>query len=69
MFENFINNWTAAMDGFRLLRTDGLGRPGGGLALYVKEKQECMEYALGRVRSQSRVHGSRLVGRPTRVLL
>lgn len=47
MFENVINNWTAAMDGFRLLRTDGLGRPGGGLALYIKEKQECMEYALG----------------------
>lgn len=43
LFENVINNWTAAMDGFRLLRTDGLGRPGGGLALYITEKQECME--------------------------
>jgi len=47
MFENVINNWTAAMDGFRLFSTDRLGRPNEGLAIYIREKHECMELCFG----------------------
>jgi len=35
------------MDGYRLFRKDRPVRRGGGVALYVKEQLECIEFCLG----------------------
>ncbi|KAK4810488.1 hypothetical protein QYF61_004268 [Mycteria americana] len=37
------HNWTAAMDGYKLLRRDRRGRRGGGVALYVRECLDSLE--------------------------
>ncbi|PKU34569.1 mitochondrial fission process protein 1 [Limosa lapponica baueri] len=36
-------NWGAAMDGYKLFRSDRQGRRGGGVALYVRECFDCLE--------------------------
>lgn len=46
IFENVIN-WTAATDGFRLLRTDEPGMRGEGLTLYTRKKQGSMKLCFG----------------------
>lgn len=40
-------DWSALLDGYRLLRKDRQGRRGGGGALYVMEDLECMEFTVG----------------------
>ena len=40
-------NWSVAMEGYRLFRKDRLGRRGGGVALYVREQLKCTELCLG----------------------
>ncbi|KAK4806252.1 hypothetical protein QYF61_013396 [Mycteria americana] len=40
-------DWSVAMEGYRLFRKDSMGRQGGGVALYVREQLECMELCLG----------------------
>lgn len=35
------------MDGYRLFQKDRKGRRGSGVALYVKEKTECIEQSCG----------------------
>ena len=37
----------AVMDGYTLFRKDRPTRPGGGVALYVREQLECIELCLG----------------------
>ncbi|KAK4806242.1 LOW QUALITY PROTEIN: hypothetical protein QYF61_013386 [Mycteria americana] len=37
------HNWSAAMDGYKLFRTDRQGRRGGGVVLYVRECFDCLE--------------------------
>ncbi|KAK4830434.1 hypothetical protein QYF61_011142 [Mycteria americana] len=37
------HNWSAAMDGYKLLRSDRQGRRGSGVALYVRECFDCLE--------------------------
>jgi len=41
------HDWHAVMDGYRLFRKDRSTRRSGGVALYVKEKLECIELFLG----------------------
>jgi len=41
------HDWHAVMDGYRLFRKDRPTRRGGGVALYVREQQECIELCLG----------------------
>ena len=38
-----LHDWKTTMDGYKLFRKDRKGRRGGAVALYVKEKSECME--------------------------
>ncbi|PKU48935.1 adaptin ear-binding coat-associated protein 1 [Limosa lapponica baueri] len=37
------NDWSAAVEGYKLFRRDRQGRRGGGVALYVREDYECVE--------------------------
>ncbi|PKU47277.1 adaptin ear-binding coat-associated protein 1 [Limosa lapponica baueri] len=37
------HNWSAAIDGYQLFRRDRQGRRGGGVALYVRVRFECLE--------------------------
>lgn len=37
------HNWNAAMDGYKLVRRHLQGRTGSGVALYVRERFECLE--------------------------
>lgn len=39
--------WCVATDGYRLLSRDRQDRPGGGVVLYVKERLDYMELAVG----------------------
>ncbi|PKU40554.1 rna-directed dna polymerase from mobile element jockey-like [Limosa lapponica baueri] len=41
------NDWSATMDGYKLLRRDRQGRRGGGMALYVREDYDCVELTEG----------------------
>ncbi|PKU48789.1 mitochondrial fission process protein 1 [Limosa lapponica baueri] len=41
------NDWSAAMEGYKLFRRDRQGRRGGGVALYVREDYECVELTEG----------------------
>ena len=41
------HDWHAVMDGYRLFRKDRPTRRGGGVALYLREQQECIELDLG----------------------
>ncbi|PKU43642.1 nipped-b-like protein [Limosa lapponica baueri] len=41
------NDWSAAMESYKLLRRDRQGRRGGGVALYVREDYECGELTEG----------------------
>lgn len=41
------------MKGYQLFRKDGLGRQGGGIALYAREQLECMELCTGMRKSES----------------
>lgn len=41
------HDWKATVDGCKLFQKDRKGRRGGGIALYVKEKFECMEVSCG----------------------
>ncbi|GAB0199184.1 mitochondrial enolase superfamily member 1 [Grus japonensis] len=38
------HDWSAAMDGYKLFRRDRHGRRGGGVALYVRECFDCIEF-------------------------
>ncbi|KAJ7422683.1 mitochondrial fission process protein 1 [Willisornis vidua] len=40
-------DWTILLDSYRLFRRDKQGRKGGGVALYVIERLECMELTAG----------------------
>ncbi|PKU26818.1 hypothetical protein llap_22878 [Limosa lapponica baueri] len=40
------HDWNAVMDGYVLFRKDRPARPGGGVALYVREQLECIELSL-----------------------
>ncbi|PKU31484.1 adaptin ear-binding coat-associated protein 1 [Limosa lapponica baueri] len=37
------HNWSAAIDGYQLFRRDRHGRRGGGVALYVRDRFDCLE--------------------------
>jgi len=37
------HDWSAAMDGYKLFGRERRGRRGGGVALYVMERLDCME--------------------------
>ena len=39
--------WHAVIDGYRLFRKDRPTRRGGGVALYVRERLECIQLGLG----------------------
>jgi len=41
-----LHDWHAVMDGYRLLRKDRPTRQGGGVALYVREQLEYIEFCL-----------------------
>ena len=45
--------WSAVIDGYQLFQWDSQGRKGGGVALYVKKKCECMEINDGDDRVES----------------
>ena len=47
------HDWSAAMDGYKLLRKDRQGRRGGGVALYVKERIEVTELMTGEKKVES----------------
>ncbi|PKU39926.1 zinc finger swim domain-containing protein 6- hypothetical protein [Limosa lapponica baueri] len=42
-----LHDWNAVMDGYILFRNDSPMGQGGGVALYVKEQQECVDLCLG----------------------
>jgi len=42
-----LPDWHAVVDGYGLFREDRPTRRGGGVALYVREKLECIELCLG----------------------
>jgi len=41
------HDWNAVMDGYTLFRKDRPTRRGGGVALNVREKLQCIELCLG----------------------
>ena len=43
---NGLHYWSAAMEGYKTFRKDGLGRQGGRVAIYVRQYLECMELCL-----------------------
>ncbi|PKU49676.1 mitochondrial fission process protein 1 [Limosa lapponica baueri] len=38
-----LHNWSTAANGYQLFRRDRQGRRGGGVALYVRDRLECLE--------------------------
>lgn len=42
-----IHDWNVVMDGYVLFRKDRPARCGGGVALYVREQLQCIEYCPG----------------------
>jgi len=40
-------DWNAVIDSYLFFRKDRPTRRGGGLALYVREQLECIEFCLG----------------------
>ncbi|PKU36680.1 adaptin ear-binding coat-associated protein 1 [Limosa lapponica baueri] len=38
-----LHNWSTAINGYQLFRRDRQGRRGGGVALYVRDRFECLE--------------------------
>lgn len=42
-----LHDWSTAIEGYRLLRKDRLGRWGDGLALFVREQPKSVELCFG----------------------
>ena len=58
------HDWNAVIDGYTLFRKDRSTRPGGGVALYVREQLECIELCLGADEKQTEILWVRIKRQP-----
>lgn len=42
-----MHDWNSVMDGYLFFRKDRSARQGSGVALYLREQLECIEFCLG----------------------